>query len=607
MKKTFFVYNYSIGECMAYKALYRTYRPQTFEEVAGQKVIIQTLKNALAKGKIAHAYLFSGPRGTGKTTMAKLLAKALNCEEGIGRQCNQCSNCLAVIDGSHPDVIEIDAASNNGVDNVRDLVENVKYSPIKGRYKVYIIDEVHMMSASAFNALLKTLEEPPSHVIFILATTEPHKVLPTIVSRCQRFDFTKVSDKDIRERLIHILDEEKVSFEPRALDLLIELADGGVRDALSMLDQILSYAGDKLVEKDILDVFGLANNHEKVQLIKQITQHQLPGVIEKLDYFQQLGIDLRRLNNDLLSIVKDALVYCKTQEPDLLKELTEAEAKDIVSKSNADDLLRILDAFIKTDNDFRFVNNVRSLFEVSIIEMTVGPQKNSSYVDENADINKIVTPKKKLTEEEIKSVVSPKESEIEVEPAEAELILAPIEEEKKESTPISAHELHENKPLIRKQILEETKSISPSSSQPIYETGDVISMDENMLINTMCIGDRDEKLALIEKWDELKNFFADLELGRYAALLKDGQPYVLTKDVLVLNYLYANRAKKVNIKQNQNALSTLVNKLINRKVVVYGVYDKERAQAQKKFMELSQLGRLPKAKDVIIKIKGVND
>ncbi|HMM00190.1 MAG TPA: DNA polymerase III subunit gamma/tau [Bacilli bacterium] len=596
---------------MAYKALYRTYRPQTFEEVAGQKVIIQTLKNALAKGKIAHAYLFSGPRGTGKTTMAKLLAKALNCEEGIGRQCNQCSNCLAVIDGSHPDVIEIDAASNNGVDNVRDLVENVKYSPIKGRYKVYIIDEVHMMSASAFNALLKTLEEPPSHVIFILATTEPHKVLPTIVSRCQRFDFTKVSDKDIRERLIHILDEEKVSFEPRALDLLIELADGGVRDALSMLDQILSYAGDKLVEKDILDVFGLANNHEKVQLIKQITQHQLPGVIEKLDYFQKLGIDLRRLNNDLLSIVKDALVYCKTQEPDLLKELTESEAKDIVSRSNADDLLKILDAFIKTDNDFRYVNNVRSLFEVSVIEMTVGPQKELSSTNENVNADHGVTPKKKLTPEEIKSVISPVDDEIELEPTEAEINLTPAEEEKKEPTPISAHELHENKPLIRKQILEENKPVSASnhdsSLQPIYETGDVISMDENMLINTMCIGDRDEKLALIEKWDELKNFFSDFELGRYAALLKDGQPYVLTKDVLILNYLYANRAKKVNIKQNQNALSTLVSKLINRKVVVYGVYDKERAQAQKKFMELSQLGRLPKAKNIIIKIKGVND
>ena len=183
---------------MAYKALYRTYRPQTFDEVAGQKHIIRTLRNALATNKIAHAYLFCGPRGTGKTTMAKLFAKALNCEEGIGHQCNHCSNCLEVIEGSHPDVIEIDAASNNGVEQVRDLIDKVNYLPLKGKYKVYIIDEVHMMTTNAFNALLKTLEEPPAHVIFILATTEPHKVLPTILSRCQRYDFNKngVLEKD---------------------------------------------------------------------------------------------------------------------------------------------------------------------------------------------------------------------------------------------------------------------------------------------------------------------------------------------------------------------------------------------------------------------------
>ena len=187
---------------MAYKALYRTYRPSTFDEVAGQQHIVKTIKNALSTGKIAHAYLFAGPRGTGKTTMAKLLAKALNCEHGIGCQCNECKNCIAINEGTHPDVLEIDAASNNGVDEIRDLIDKVKYGTILGRYKVYIIDEVHMMTSGAFNALLKTLEEPPEHVIFILATTEPHKILPTILSRCQRYDFSKVSDVDIQERMV---------------------------------------------------------------------------------------------------------------------------------------------------------------------------------------------------------------------------------------------------------------------------------------------------------------------------------------------------------------------------------------------------------------------
>ena len=236
---------------MAYKALYRTYRPQTFDEVAGQQHIVKTLKNALATGKIAHAYLFAGPRGTGKTTMAKLFAKALNCEEGIGHQCNECKNCKAIIDGSHPDVLELDAASNNGVDEIRELIDKVKYGTILGRYKVYIIDEVHMLSTGAFNALLKTLEEPPEHVIFILATTEPHKILPTILSRCQRYDFEKVSDADIRERLKIVLKEEGASFTDDAVNLIVKLADGGMRDALSILEKVLAYSGNSLNEQDI--------------------------------------------------------------------------------------------------------------------------------------------------------------------------------------------------------------------------------------------------------------------------------------------------------------------------------------------------------------------
>src|SRR5574344_3063118 len=197
---------------MAYKALYRKYRPNTFDEVAGQQHIVKTLKNALTSGKIAHAYLFAGPRGTGKTTMAKLLAKALNCDEGIGKQCNECKNCIAINEGTHPDVLEIDAASNNGVDEVRDLIDKVKYSTILGKYKVYIIDEVHMMTTGAFNALLKTLEEPPEHVIFILATTDVHKVIPTILSRCQRFDFNKLAFDDIKACVEYVMQKENVEY-----------------------------------------------------------------------------------------------------------------------------------------------------------------------------------------------------------------------------------------------------------------------------------------------------------------------------------------------------------------------------------------------------------
>ena len=252
---------------MGYKALYRTYRPQTFDEVAGQKQIIQTLKNAIKENKIAHAYLFTGPRGTGKTTMAKLLAKALNCESN-NKPCDECESCLAISEGSYPDVIEIDAASNNGVDEVRNLIDKVKYAPIEGKYKVYIIDEVHMMSQGAFNALLKTLEEPPAHVIFVLATTEPHKVLPTILSRCQRFDFGRISRKDIEERLMTVLLSEGVEYEDGVIELVSELCDGGMRDALSILDQTIAYAGNYIKEEHVRDIYGIVSNSEKIEFVK---------------------------------------------------------------------------------------------------------------------------------------------------------------------------------------------------------------------------------------------------------------------------------------------------------------------------------------------------
>jgi DNA polymerase-3 subunit gamma/tau len=408
---------------MSYKSLYLTYRPQTFDEVAGQKPIVRTLKNALTSGKIAHAYLFAGPRGTGKTTMARLLAKALNCDEGIGKQCNKCSNCLSISEGSHPDVIEIDAASNNGVDQVRDLIEKVKYAPIKGRYKVYIIDEVHMMSTGAFNALLKTLEEPPENVIFILCTTEPYKVLPTILSRCQRFDFSKLSDEDMKGKLVEVLKAENAKYDEEGLKAVISLADGGMRDALSILEQTLAYSGNVLRAQDVLALYGLASIDEKISLLTYVSEGDVASLLKKCESFLSAGIDIRRLTSDLINVLKDLLIFEKTNDASLMEDLSKEQAQELAKNLLPGKTSDFIAALIDTQNNFRNVSDVRGLFELTMLRLA---SEDPSPVIEKSPakpVQKEVKPEPVVVETKpapapvVTKVEAPKE-EVKVQPAE---------------------------------------------------------------------------------------------------------------------------------------------------------------------------------------------
>ncbi len=356
---------------MAYMALYRAYRPINFSEVVGQKHIVTTLKNAIKMNKVAHAYLFSGPRGTGKTSLAKIMAKTLNCENKINDEpCNVCDICKGINKGMISDVIEIDAASNNGVDAIRELRDGVKFLPSIGKYKVYIIDEVHMLSNSAFNALLKTLEEPPAYVVFILATTEPYNVPATILSRCQRFDFKGISNEDILKRLEIVCNEEKINIETDALCLIAEASEGGMRDALSLLDQSISYSSDDLISlDDVLSVSGNVNNKDLLNLIKNILDNSEIDALNILDNIIKEGKEVSRIINDLMLLLRDILLF-KNRALTTIKSLYESEEFIYyASKISKPLIYNWLNLLNECQNDIKFSNQKRAFLELTILKM----------------------------------------------------------------------------------------------------------------------------------------------------------------------------------------------------------------------------------------------
>ena len=356
---------------MSYEVFARKYRPQTFDDLVGQAHVSRTLKNAVAQNRLAHAYLFVGPRGIGKTSTARILAKALNCEKGpTVNPDNTCDNCKEIAAGNSLDVLEIDGASNNGVEQVRELRENVRYAPSKSRYKIYIIDEVHMLTAAAFNALLKTLEEPPPHVKFIFATTEPQKVLPTIVSRCQRFDLHRIPAKLIADHLQFIAKKEKITLEPAAAHAIARGAEGGLRDAESMLDQLVAFCGEKIAESDVLNVFGFTSEQTVVDLTGKILRGETAPALDVLYQQCEVGKDMMRLMSDLISYLRDLLVF--KAKPDAVAGDVDPETqKALAAQSGSienDRLLDLIDQFAQAEGRMKWAPNKKLHFEVAIIK-----------------------------------------------------------------------------------------------------------------------------------------------------------------------------------------------------------------------------------------------
>jgi DNA polymerase-3 subunit gamma/tau len=358
---------------MSYLVLARKWRPQVFEEVVGQRHITQTLQNAISQNRVAHAFLFTGARGVGKTSTARILAKALNCEKGPQvNPCNQCTTCKEISAGTSMDVIEIDGASNRGIDEIRELRENVRYTPAKSRSKIYIIDEVHMLTREAFNALLKTLEEPPPHILFVFATTEPHKIPATILSRCQRYDFKRIPLREIIGSLKKIIEEEKIQMSQRGLLSIARESEGSLRDAQSLLDQVISYGGKELRDEDIAEVLGLIDRKILYDTIEAIADRNAERCMEMIEHVYHYGVDLQHFCRELLQYFRNLILMKVSQHPEVLMELPEEELeilKKQAEKFGFDQLNHLFNLLLKGEKEMAQSTFPRTMLEMTLIRM----------------------------------------------------------------------------------------------------------------------------------------------------------------------------------------------------------------------------------------------
>ena len=610
---------------MSYQALYRKYRSKTFDEVYGQQHIVKTLQNALINNKIGHAYLFTGPRGTGKTSIARLLAKALNCEEGIGHICNNCENCKTINSNSHPDVIEIDAASNSRVEEIRNIIEQVRYAPIKGRFKVYIIDEVHMLSNNAFNALLKTLEEPPEQVVFILATTEPYKVLPTIISRCQRFDFTKIEQNQIKARLEEICDNEDIQIDNDALFEISSLADGGMRDALSILDELIAYCGNNIKYDDILNIFGIISKSEKIKFISYLLNQDGKEIINKYYQYSNNGTDIKHLNDDLINIFKDLLTYNISGNSSLLQYISKDDAKNLLKYTNSKKLNEIIQKLIEASSDFKNVSNINSYYELVLLniasdftstqtlqDIEVTENESKPTIKEEIKTNIVNEDVKKEETVQIKETLIKEEEKIPAKPQylETEKVYftenTAKEEENQEVKPLQKDDSN-NKPNIQEsQIVTEEhkeKKVDLNSFHPIdykedknktINSNDLIKYSDNTIIKAIIKSSREEKVHLYELWNELDNYRFDRKYGLFVTKLHTTTIFTLCDQLLILQTNFETVVDDINSNKNNHLVVELIEKLINKKINVYAISLKEASRLQHLYYNLAQVNKLPK-------------
>ena len=513
-------------------ALYQKYRSSTFEEVVGQEITVRTIKNAIRQNKVGHAYLFCGPRGTGKTTMARLLAKAVNCENPEEAPCGHCANCIAANEGTHPDIIEINAANETHVEDIRDLIERARLAPMVGRHKVYIIDEVHQLSSAASSALLKTLEEPPENVIFILATTDPQKLLPTIISRCQQYSFYRIRTEEIRDHLLSIAEKEHIGMEPSAAEKIAILANGGMRDALSIMDQCASFGDSEIKEEDVNRIYGLTSLQEQIDFLHDIFHNNLEGILNRVKAYDEKGIDMPQMTDQLVDILKDAVVYAYTKNDGILRVLNGEQASGICAEGNASMFMKMMDILMEGKAKLKNARDGASGFEVMSLEMIVAKDEKPSPVTEKPAMQ-------------------------------ASVLHQPVMvEEKQEET-------------IAHDMIEKTEDLS-----------------DDELLGMMQICNKQEKAEDMEKYKQL-SMLMSLETAKYKTMLQDAEIVASGKDLIVFAVKQSPEATRINSQKENKNLYLFLKEHLGIDKMPYGVTKERFQKVTREFIERRKEGSLP--------------
>lgn len=534
---------------MAKLALYQKYRSSTFDEVVGQEYVVRSIKNAVRDNKVGHAYLFCGPRGTGKTTMARLLAKAVNCSHPESAPCEECESCVAANNGTHPDIVEINAANETHVEDIRDLIEKSSLAPMQGDHKVYIVDEVHQLSSAASSALLKTLEEPPEHVIFVLATTDPQKLLPTIISRCQRFDFSRLRKDQICAHLLEIAKLENIYMDEKAADMIAVLSDGGMRDALSIMDQCAAYTDDNITEAAIDQIYGMATTEEKIALLNDIADVNLESMIARIKGYEQKGIDLQRFTDGMIDILKDCLVYKATNKAELLKLITREDAIALSQKINQRVCMRMMEYLIDTKDRYRTAISAITCFEVTCLALAT---------DDRSEVNTVIVQEEK------------KEPVREVKPSS----YVPIFKKK------------DPEPVIEKK----------EEFVPVKEAEEALSSEQIIGLLVQC--NKNEKALDESAYGRLGEFMKPAFM-KYTAVLQDVTVGASGPNCTLLIAKQAAVAKRINSKPLNEEIYHFVKDNLNVHKMIYAITDKDFKDSAMKYRELMRAGSLPAPYEVV--------